>query len=390
MKKIILVALALACAFAAVSCSSTSKKITKGNKARIDSLSYCLGENIGFGVSNDMKDIPFNVDQVKKGIEEGAFKQAKQTQEEAIDLLREYFMTKRNERQAKIDEQRKAAAEDSTIVVDTSIMFENDEERDAISYAFGNDIGCNVRESKLPLQTYWLCKGFNDAYEGAGEISMEDVQAFLQHFFTVTWPQQQLDESNAWLAKKEKGMGVKKTESGLLYKVVKAGDTELMPKDDRDVVVVKYEGKTIEGKVFDSSYERVKEVEERIAEVKKNKELDEAEKAERLASLDEELRAVETVEFPLNRVIKGWTEGMKFVGKGGKITLYIPSDLAYGQRGAGREIGPNAALEFNVEVVDVKPFVDPAEAEKLGPVEELATEGEAAPATESAEPAAEK
>lgn len=390
MKKIILAVFALSCAVAACSCSSTSKKITMGNKARIDSLSYCLGENIGFGVSGDLADIPFNIDLVKKGIEEGAFKNAKQTQEEAIDLLREYFMTKRNERQAKIEEQRKAAAEDSTVVVDKSIMFENDEERDNISYAFGNDIGCNVRESKLPLQIYWLCKGFNDAYEGAGEISMEDVQAFLQHFFTITWPQQQLDESNAWLAKKEKGMGVKKTESGLLYKVVKAGDKELMPKDDRDVVVVKYEGKTIEGKVFDSSYQRVKEVEDRIAEVKNNKELDEEEKAERLASLDEELRAVETVEFPLNRVIKGWTEGMKLVGKGGKITLYIPSDLAYGQRGAGREIGPNAALEFIVEVVDVKPFVDPAEAEKLGPVEELATEGEAAPATETAEPAAEK
>lgn len=388
MKKIILAAFALSCAVMAVSCSSTGKKgITMGNKASIDSLSYCLGENIGFGVGGEMKDIPFNIDLVKKGIEEGAFEKATQKQDEAIEILRDYFMNKRNERQAKIDEQRKAAEADSTVVVDTSIMFENDEERDSVSYAFGNDIGCNVRESKLPLQIYWLCKGFNDAYEGAGEIAEQDVQAFLQNYFMVVRPQQILDESNAWLAKKAKGMGVKKTESGLLYKVVKAGDKELMPKDDRDVVVVKYEGKTKDGEVFDSSYERVKEVEERIAEVKKDKELDEQAKAERLATLDEELKSVETVEFPLNRVIKGWTEGMKFVGKGGKIILYIPAELAYGPRGAGRAIGPNEALEFSVEVVDVKPFVEP---EKLGPVDELATEGEAAPATEGAEPAAEK
>lgn len=384
MKKILFAALALACAVAAVSCSSKSKTVSMGDKSQIDSLSYCLGENIGFGVSGDMADIPFNLDLVKKGIEEGAFEKASQKQEEAIEILRDYFMNKRGERQAKLDAQREAAKEDSTVVVDKSVMFESKEECDSVSYAFGNDIGCNVRESKLPLQIYWLCKGFNDAYEGAGEISEENVQSFLQNYFMVVRPAQLLEESNKWLAKMEKKMGVKKTESGLLYKVVKAGDKELMPKDDRDIVVVKYEGKTKDGEVFDSSYQRVEDVKNQIAETKKNKELNEEEKAERLAQLDEELKSVETVEFPLNRVIKGWTEGMKFVGKGGKITLYIPSELAYGPRGAGRAIGPNEALEFTVEVVDVKPYVDPeAEAEKAGPVEGEATEGEA-----TAEPAA--
>ncbi|MGN0007137.1 MAG: FKBP-type peptidyl-prolyl cis-trans isomerase N-terminal domain-containing protein [Alistipes sp.] len=377
MKKIFLAALVLSCAVAVVSCSSKSGNITVGDKSHIDSLSYCIGENIGFSVSSDMADIPFNIDLVKKGIEEGALDKASQNQEESIDILRDYFMNKRNERLAKLDEQRQAAAEDSTVVVDKSVMFENAEECDNLSYAFGNDIGCNVRNSKLPLQTYWLTKGFNDAYEGAGEVAEQDVQSFLQNYFMVVRPAQLQKESNDWLAKIEKKWGVKKTASGLLYKVVKAGDKTIAAKDDRDVVVVKYEGKTKEGEVFDSSYKRVEEVVERIAETKKNKELDEQEKNERLAQFEEELKSVETVEFPLNCVIKGWTEGMKLVGKGGKIVLYIPSELAYGPRGAGRAIGPNEALEFTVELIDVKPYEAPQ------PAEEPATEEAAAPAEEN-------
>ena len=59
------------------------------------------------------------------------------------------------------------------------------------------------------------------------------------------------------------------------------------------------------------------------------------------------------IEFALNQVIKGWTEGMKFIGKGGKIVLWIPASLAYGEKGAGDNIGPNEALYFDIELLDV-------------------------------------
>ena len=87
---------------------------------------------------------------------------------------------------------------------------------------------------------------------------------------------------------------------------------------------VDYEGKLRTGKVFDSSYARG-----------------------------------EAIEFPLNGVIPGWTEGVQLIGKGGQITLWIPAELAYGQRGAGSDIGPNEALEFKVELYDIKAMDTP-------------------------------
>jgi FKBP-type peptidyl-prolyl cis-trans isomerase len=127
-------------------------------------------------------------------------------------------------------------------------------------------------------------------------------------------------EANAkWLAEVEQMEGVKKTESGLLYRIDRVGNGA-QPTQDSDVVLVHYVGKLRTGEIFDSSYQRC-----------------------------------ESISFALNQVIKGWTEGMKYVRAGGQITLWIPAELAYGERGAGEDIGPGEALEFKVELLDVNP-----------------------------------
>lgn len=213
----------------------------------------------------------------------------------------------------------------------------------------------------MPIQLVWIGQAMQDVRDGKAKMAEDAVNQYLQYYFMVKRPAENAEASKAWLEKTEKKSGVKKTESGLLYKVTDAGDASVMPKDPRDVVKVHYTGRTREGKVFDTSKfaNRSKEQQEMI-------------KKQRPDDFDKD----EPVEFPLNRVIPGWTEGLQLVGKGGKITLWIPADLAYGARGAGRDIGPNEALEFEVELIDVTPYVEPAPADSTATAEKP----EAAPA----------
>lgn len=122
------------------------------------------------------------------------------------------------------------------------------------------------------------------------------------------------EEGQKFLAENKTKEGVQTTDSGLQYKVVKEG-TGASPKAT-DMVKVHYEGKLIDGTVFDSSYERG-----------------------------------EPIEFPLNQVIPGWTEGVQLMKKGAEYELYIPSDLAYGEVGTPG-IEPNSVLIFKVELLD--------------------------------------
>ena len=137
-------------------------------------------------------------------------------------------------------------------------------------------------------------------------------------------------EGEMFLMENAKKEGVVTLPDGLQYKVLTAG-TGAKP-TDADRVVVKYEGKTIDGKVFDSSYKR----------------------------------NPQTTTFGVTQVIKGWTEALKLMPVGSKWEVYIPYSLAYGERGAGQQIKPYDALIFTVELVDIeKPKTETPEAKTV-------------------------
>ncbi|MDX1504186.1 MAG: FKBP-type peptidyl-prolyl cis-trans isomerase [Spongiibacter sp.] len=201
-----------------------------------------------------------------------------------------------------------------------------DSEIAKVSYGIGANIGSRFGDD-LPLDVDAFSAGVRDALAG-GELKMSDeeimttLQNFQQKQMAARQEQAQAESevnkkaAEEFLAKNAKEEGVITTESGLQYKIIEKGEGESPSAEDK--VEVHYEGTLLDGTVFDSSYKRN-----------------------------------ETVTFPVNGVIPGWTEALQLMKVGAKWTLYIPPELAYGAGGAGQMIGPNSALVFDVELVDI-------------------------------------
>lgn len=193
-----------------------------------------------------------------------------------------------------------------------------------ISYAYGLMIARQLSDRGIEIDLAQFSEAFKAVMEKKEPLLSEDEvsAAFAENqkmldAKNATGPDKEnLDKGIAFLAENAKKEGVKTTASGLQYEVIKEGEGA-KPKST-DEVRVHYHGTLIDGKVFDSSVERG-----------------------------------EPTEFPLNRVIPGWTEGVQLMSKGSKYRFFIPYDLAYGDRGAGADIKPYSALIFEVELLDI-------------------------------------
>ncbi len=185
-----------------------------------------------------------------------------------------------------------------------------------VGYSLGFMMAEGNKDAVKDLNLDTFEKGFRDGYEGKkSALTPEQMQQVLIDYQKAQEDKMKNDGIK-FLADNAKKKDVKTTASGLQYKVVTPG-TGKSPKAT-DVVEVNYEGKLIDGTVFDSSYERG-----------------------------------EPIEFPLNQVIPGWTEGLQLMKEGGKYEFYIPSELAYGELG-NQGIAPNSTLIFTVELLAVK------------------------------------
>lgn len=222
----------------------------------------------------------------------------------------------------KVETAQAAPATENALVKDPSY---------AVGVLFGADLK-GLLDSQKDLMTYdqeKLLIGVKDALNGKIELTNnQEIAATLTALdeklkvATEAKAAEQAakltSDTEKFVAEFKQKDGAKTTESGLVYRIINAGEGNVIKA--ADIVKVHYTGKLTDGTVFDSSVERG-----------------------------------QPVEFPLDRVIPGWTEGLQLVKKGGKIELVIPANLAYGEQGAGATIPPNATLFFEVEVLDVTP-----------------------------------
>ena len=192
------------------------------------------------------------------------------------------------------------------------------------SYAIGMDIANNMKQAGLELDVDRLAQGMRAAYgEGDPEMSQQEAQQALQRLQMAMQQQMQKkmrelsEQGEQLLEKNRQREEVTATESGLQYVILREGEGISPSAEDR--VTVHYEGRTVDGEVFDSSYERG-----------------------------------QPATFPLDGVIPGWSEGVALMQEGAKYKFWIPANLAYGERGQPQAgIGPNQVLIFDVELLEV-------------------------------------
>lgn len=197
-----------------------------------------------------------------------------------------------------------------------------------VSYSIGIDIGRNMKRQMIEVDIQQLARGIQDGLSASTTaLTDKEMEECLTTFRSevikkMENERQKIGEKNkkegeAFLAENKKKPGVFALSSGLQYKILKAG-TGRSPKAT-DTVVTHYRGTLLDGKEFDSSYKRG-----------------------------------EPATFPVDRVIAGWTEALQLMKAGSKWQLFIPGELAYRENGAGQDIGPNATLIFEVELLEVK------------------------------------
>ena len=196
-----------------------------------------------------------------------------------------------------------------------------------VSYMLGQDMGSYLKKMGITIDKAALFQGIEDTLSGNRPLLTPDQVVALKQEFGKKMQDEQMakakvageknvKEGEAFLAKNKSEKGVITTASGLQYTITTQG-TGAKPKAT-DVVTVNYRGTTLDGKEFDSSYKRG-----------------------------------QPATFPVNGVIPGWTEALQLLNVGSKAKLFIPASLAYGERGAGPDIGPNSTLIFEIELISI-------------------------------------
>lgn len=350
-------------------------------QAEFDTMSYALGMNLGISINVQQADMDLNADIIGDLLRN-------ETLKTAIDNKAVYLNSKRiaefsSERVRPFMMQKRMNAYVETNQPDTITMpalYDEKYSRDDVSKWFVADMANYIRSSQIPVNTTWLMKGFEDSraltaiedIDSMMAITTDEMRAALDPYFRVELPKKSREASEAWLAEIATKPDVQPLAVGadtLYYRIDEVGG-EVKPMSGRDTISMRFEMFTRRGTLVESTVQRGAdrrdEVAKRIEKLQQDTVIDPAKRDEQIDALNKSVDFAYEPKIMLSRfTVRGAIEALKQVGEGGRITIWMPSSLAYGPRG-NRAVLPNEAIVMSVRLVDVVPYVS-TEAAKITP-----------------------
>jgi FKBP-type peptidyl-prolyl cis-trans isomerase FkpA len=337
--------------------------------AEFDTLSYALGMNLGLNLHIQQKDLGYINDIVCEAIEAEVTKPVvdmefiKKNREEMTEFnnnkVRPYMMAKQ------IQSRKQFTDPEAADSIELPALFDDKFTAESVSKNLGHDMGNHLREVSYPANLYWIFKAFSDAEQLNGIYSTNDttmmlkqpeVTQALRKYYTEQLLDINKERSEKWINNIAQKSDVQELVMGndkLYYRIETPGNDVKIGKL-ADTVVITYEIFTNRGILVESTEDRANTVKKAIENIRKDESLSDSVRNSRIADGEEHLKKVSKPSMlASNLKLRGAQEALRLIGVGGEITIWMPANLAYGEDG-NRFIGPNEALQMNIELLDVK------------------------------------
>ena len=373
MKKIFCMVIA---AMAVVSCCKvdnstyfdySNKRVTDDATAELDTLSYAVGMNIGLGLKSQPSGLTFDKEVLLAGINAEIAKEGidyKFLDENKEDMNR---FTKERVRPAAMANMRKTISGADAVPTVEMQIFNEEFTKECVSEMFGHDIAGYIFSSAYPLNMYWFRKAIDEAFEVDTKIvhdsllrlSVWQMRGSMMAYHNDVLPKYTAEASRKWLnyVAQQRGVNMMVVEDDTLYYRVDVAGNGVKPRGLNDTISLSYDLYTRSGKLVESLAKREATVREALD--KANMEAADSTKAPdmklmmRIAQLNKQLDGVANLRMPVSKaMLKGMQYAVQNVGEGGTITAWMPSSLAYGERG-NKAVSPNEAVVMVITLKEV-------------------------------------
>ena len=344
----------------------SDKRITNDPTAEFDTLSYALGMNLGLSLHLQPSGITFNQDALYAALDAELSKESIDyaSLEENTELLQRFSSERLQPYNMAQFRNRMNKQDDPKILSATVNLFDSEFTEERVSEIFGRDIANFIYKGAYPLNMYWTRKAMEEAFAVESEVlhdslmslTMMQMRGAIQKYNKDVLPQYMAEASNKWLADIANKRGVKAmvVDEGTLYYRVDVKGNDVKPRGLNDTITLSYDLYTRSGKLVESLAKREAQIREALerAEMEMADTVTKSkfERIKQVQQLKKQLENTENLSIPVSKaLLKGMQYAVQNIGEGGEITVWMPSSLAFGERG-NRIVSPNDAVVMSIKL----------------------------------------